>query len=246
MSSSYWMGGRRICVGEYAMLEIAKGHSNSGLEDRNLRGPIGEKGFWRYFKYRRSTEIFGEAEPADYVYQITSGAVRTFELLADGRRQIRAFHLPGDIFGVETGDAHRNTAEAIIDTTVRIARRTSIFGDGQKDISSTREVLKLITRNLHHAESHLMLLGRQIALERVAAFLVEMDERLQSPSALVLPMVRRDIADYLGLTLETVSRTLSELQRRGILTLQGGRNHREIVLHHRQKLARLALLRLAS
>jgi CRP/FNR family nitrogen fixation transcriptional regulator len=106
--------------------------------------------------------------------------------------------------------------------------------------------LKLITRNLHHAESHLMLLGRQIALERVAAFLVEMDERLQSPSALVLPMVRRDIADYLGLTLETVSRTLSELQRRGILTLQGGRNHREIVLHHRQKLARLALLRLAS
>jgi CRP/FNR family transcriptional regulator, nitrogen fixation regulation protein len=223
------------------MLEIGKGHSNARLERRDFQVSLGEKAFWSGFKYQQGTEIFGEAEPAEYVYQIISGAVRAFELLADGRRQIAAFHLPGDIFGIETGDAHRFTAEAIIDTTVWIANRRSLFGEGV-DISLTKDVLKLVTRNLHHAESHLMLLGRQTALERVAAFLTEMDERLQSPSIMILPMTRRDIADYLGLTIETVSRSLSVLEREGILSLLGRR--REIVLHRRSKLARLGLLHL--
>ena len=92
-----------------------------------------------------------------------------FELLRDGRRQIGAFHLPGDIFGIEIGDAHRFTAEAIVNTTVWIARRRSIFAEGvEENISSTKDVLKLIARNLHHTENHLMLLGRQTALERVS------------------------------------------------------------------------------
>jgi CRP/FNR family transcriptional regulator, nitrogen fixation regulation protein len=228
------------------MPEIVKGHSNVRLERRDFHGSIGETAFWREFKYQRGQEIYGEAEPADCVYEVISGAVRTFVLLRDGRRQIGAFHLPGDIFGIEIDDAHRFTAEAIVNTTVWITRRRSIFSEGMENISSTKDVLKLITRNLHHAESHLMLLGPQTALERVAAFLAEMDERLQSPTVLILPMIRRDIADYLGLTLETVSRTLSDLQRKGMLTLQGGRNHREIVLHSRSKLAQLALLRLTS
>jgi CRP/FNR family nitrogen fixation transcriptional regulator len=227
------------------MLEIGKGHSNAKLERRDFQVSLGEKAFWSGFKYQQGTEIFGEAEPADYLYQIISGAVRAFELLADGRRQIAAFHLPGDIFGIETGDAHRFTAEAIIDTTVWIANRRRIFGEGvEEDISAT--VLKLITKNLHHAENHLMLLGRQTALERLAAFLMEMDERLQSPNVMILPMTRRDIADYLGLSIETVSRTFSLLQGMGILSVQGEQPRRKIVLHRRSKLARLGLLRLAS
>lgn len=227
-----------------AMPEIVKGHV--GVEHR-LHVLIGERAFWSQFKYRRGKQIFGEAEPADFVYRVKWGAVRTFKLLADGRRQIGDFHLPGDIFGVENGDVHRFTAEAIAHTTVWIAKRASIFADGvEENGRSTRDVLKLFTRKLHHAENHLMLLGRQTALEKVAAFLMEMDERLQSPSVLILPMMRRDIADYLGLTLETVSRTLSDLQRKGLLSLQGGRNHREIVLHRRSELTELARLRLAS
>ena len=75
------------------------------------------------FKYRKGTEIFGEQEPADYIYQVVEGAVRTHKLLSDGRRQIGAFHLPGDVFGLENGDFHRFTAEAIGDTTVRLVKR---------------------------------------------------------------------------------------------------------------------------
>jgi CRP/FNR family transcriptional regulator, nitrogen fixation regulation protein len=228
------------------MLEFVNSHPNAVLTRRDLDVSLGRKAFWSEFKYERGTEIFGEAEPADYVYQITLGAVRTFQLLPDGRRQIAAFYLPGDIFGIETGDAYRFTADAIVHTTVRIAKRRSIFGEGaQEDISGT--ALKLITKNLHHAENHIMLLGQQTALEKVAAFLTEMDERLQSPNVMFLPMTRRDIADYLGLSIETVSRTFSVLQGMGLLSVQGGEQRgRKIVLNRRSKLAQLALLRLTS
>src|SRR5437899_4242248 len=74
----------------------------------------------REFHYRKGAEVYGEKEPADYVYQVASGAVRTYKLLSDGRRQIGAFHLVGDIFGLENGDFHRFTAEAIGDTTLRL------------------------------------------------------------------------------------------------------------------------------
>ena len=228
-------------------LIFVKGYLNAGLERRDFHASIGEKALWSQFKYQQDTEIFGEAEPADYVYQIKLGAVRAFDLLADGRRQIGAFYLPGDIFGIETGDAHRFTSEAIVNTTVWIAKRRSIFGEGvEENISSTKGLLKLITRNLHHAENHLVLLGQQTALEKLAAFLMEMDQRLQSPSVMILPMTRRDIADYLGLTIETVSRTFSDLQRKGLLSLRGGQRGREIVLPRRSKLAQLALLHLTS
>jgi len=192
------------------------------------------------FRYRAGSEIFGEAEPADYVYQIRQGAVRTYKLLSDGRRQIGAFHLPGDIFGIENDEVHRFTAEAIIATTVWIAKRRSLFGGlGDGDVSATNNVRDLITKNLEHAENHLLLLGRQTALEKVAAFLLEMDGRLEQPEVMGLPMGRRDIADYLGLTLETVSRALSALREESILSFIG-QTQREIALHDRSKLAQRA------
>jgi CRP/FNR family transcriptional regulator, nitrogen fixation regulation protein len=196
---------------------------------------------WSNFKYRRGTEIFGEAEPADCVYQIRSGAVRTFKLLSDGRRQIGAFHLPGDIFGIESGDAYRSTAEAIIDTQIRITKRERIFAEFLETGALRNDVLKLLTRNLEHAENQVLLLGRQTAVERVAAFLTEMDRRLQSPETLILPMSRRDIADYLGLTHETVSRGFAILIRAGAVSFPRA-SHREIVVHNRTELARLAFL----
>src|SRR6201995_3114048 len=85
------------------------------------------------FKYRRGAEIFGEAETAEYVYQVIDGAVRSYNLLSDGRRQIGAFHLTGDIFGLENGEAHRFTAEAVIDTTVRLAKRASLANVAEVD-----------------------------------------------------------------------------------------------------------------
>src|SRR3954467_2187599 len=159
--------------------------------------------------YGRDEEIYGEAEPAEFVYKVVSGAVRTHKLLSDGRRQIGAFHLPGDLFGLENGEFHRFTAEAIVDTTVRLVKRQSLEREAKNDPAMVRNLLNLTTDNLQHVENHLLLLGRQSARERVAAFLLEMNGRLTSAGVMVLPMTRRDIADYLGLTLETVSRALS-------------------------------------
>jgi len=218
---------------------------NSGPADR--RRFLGELGnlsqneiTFSEFKYRRGAEIFGEAEPAEYLYQVVDGAVRSYKLLSDGRRQIGAFHLAGDIFGLENGEAHRFTAEAIVDTTVRLAKRVSLAHVAEQDATVARDLLKMTAYNLQHAEDHMLLLGRKTALERVAAFLLEMDRRLTAAGVMALPMCRRDIADYLGLTLETVSRALSVLHDKGVLGFVG-QTQRQIVLLDKPKLAELDL-----
>jgi CRP/FNR family nitrogen fixation transcriptional regulator len=190
------------------------------------------------FAYRKGSEIYGEKEPADYVYQVKSGAVRSYKLLPDGRRQIGAFHVVGDIFGFENGNVHRFTAEAIVDTTVRLLRRQSLDAVAETDDALVKHLLCMTTSNLQHAEDHLLLLGRKTSLERVAAFVLEMDSRLTASDILALPMSRRDIADYLGLTLETVSRALSHLRDLGILGFIGT-SQRQIVLLDRPQLAGL-------
>jgi CRP/FNR family nitrogen fixation transcriptional regulator len=192
------------------------------------------------FSYKKGVEIFGEKEPADYVYQVASGAVRSYKLLSDGRRQIGAFHLAGDIFGLEIGTDHRFTAEAIVDTTVRLMKRRSLELVAENDVKVAHNLLSMTTSNLRHAEDHMLLLGRKTSLERVAAFLIEMDRRSTAAGILALPMSRRDIADYLGLTLETVSRALSRLHDLGVLGFVGN-NQRQIVLLDRKQLASLDL-----
>jgi len=192
------------------------------------------------FKYNRGAEIFGEAEPAEYVYQVVDGAVRSYKLLSDGRRQINAFHLVGDIFGLETGGTHRFTAEAIVETTVRLVKRVSLAHVAEQDVTVAHDLLNMTATNLRHAEDHMLLLGRKTSLERVAAFLLEMDSRLTAAGVMALPMCRRDIADYLGLTLETVSRALSVLHDKGVLGFLG-QTQRQIVLLDRSKLAEMDL-----
>jgi CRP/FNR family nitrogen fixation transcriptional regulator len=192
------------------------------------------------FTYKKGTEIYGEKEPADYVYQVKIGAVRSYKLLSDGRRQIGAFHLASDIFGLENGGEHRFTAEAIVETTVRLIKRRSLELVADNDAVVARNLLSMTTNNLQHAEDHMLLLGRKTSLERVAAFLTEMDRRLTAAGVIALPMSRRDIADYLGLTLETVSRALSRLHELGILGFIGT-NQRQIVLLDRRQLASLDL-----
>ena len=190
------------------------------------------------FTYKKGTEIYGEKEPAEYVYQVKAGAVRSHKLLSDGRRQIGAFHLAGDIFGLENGGEHRFTAEAIVDTTVRLIKRHSLEIVAESDPIVARNLLNMTTTNLQHAEDHMLLLGRKTSLERVAAFLLEMDRRLSPAGVMALPMYRRDIADYLGLTLETVSRALSCLHEKGIIDFVG-QTQRQIVLRNRTGLTQL-------
>jgi len=186
--------------------------------------------------YGRDEEIYGEAEPAEFVYKVVSGAVRTHKLLSDGRRQIGAFHLPGDLFGFESSSTHRLTAEAVADTVVLVFKRRTVEHFAAREIQVSRQLLALTARNLDHAEEHMLLLGRKTAAEKVATFLLEMDGRMQPSGAISLPMTRRDIADYLGLTLETVSRTISQLQAEGTLELSTAR---QITVQRRSKLRAL-------
>src|SRR6202163_2210596 len=185
------------------------------------------------FSYRKDEEIYGEDEPAEYVYQVIRGAVRTYKLLSDGRRQIGAVHLPGDVFGLESGTAHRLAAKAIVDTTVRLVKRRSLEQAAGTDVKVAQKLWTMTASDLRHAEDHMLLLGRKNALERVANFLLEMDRRLAVAGMMALPMCRRDIGDYLGLTLETVSRALSQLHSEGVLGFSGAR---QIVLRNRQRL----------
>jgi len=191
------------------------------------------------FRYGRGAEIFGEAEPAEYIYQVIEGAVRTHKLLPDGRRQIGAFHLSGDIFGLENGATHRFTAEAIVATMVRLVKRKSLDNVAQNDPAIFNTILDMTTSSLVHVQNRILLLGRKTSLERVAAFLLEMHFRSTTAGVMHLPMSRRDIADYLGLTLETVSRAISEL-RRGLILKFEGTTQRHIVILNVQTLAKLA------
>jgi len=206
--------------------------------DGQFAALVGEQVFCSEFTYRRGTEVFGEGEEAEYVYQIVSGAIRTYKLLCDGRRQINSFHLPGDLFGLENGAVHRFTADAVIQTKVRITSRRHLLDRIEHQEAGQASLLTLVTRNLQHAENHMLLLGRKTSVEKVAAFLLEMDRRQDHPDVLSLPMSRRDIADYLGLTLETVSRALSTLRDDRMLRFDG-QTQRQLVLLDRQKLAQL-------
>lgn len=185
------------------------------------------------FHYQKDEEIFGEDEPTEFVYQVVRGAVRTYKLLSDGRRQIGSFHVAGDIFGLEYGAAHRLTAEALIETDVRLVRRRSLETAANQDAQVARSLWNVTAVELRHAEDHMLLLGCKMAIEKVAAFLLEMDGRLVAAGLVELPMCRRDIGDYLGLTLETVSRALAQLHDQGVLDFSGAR---QIVIRNRQRL----------
>ena len=187
--------------------------------------------------YVSGQEIYGQGEQADRIYEVVRGAVRNYKTLSDGRRQICAFHLPNDIFGWGNGPTYRFTAEAVVDTTVRVVRRQTLEYVAATDVQVTHNLLSMTTKNLEHAETQMMLLGRKNSLEKVAAFLLEMDRRLSGTDVLALPMSRRDIADYLGLAVETVSRELSQLRALGILKFEAGQ--RQIMLEDRQKLQKL-------
>jgi CRP-like cAMP-binding protein len=185
--------------------------------------------------FARNSEIYGEGEKADYVYKVVSGTVRTYRILADGRRQIGGFHLPGDVFGLETGEQHRLSAEAVTESKVLVVKRSTLMALAARDNDVSRDLWRLTGSELARAQDQILLLAKT-AQERVAAFLLEMAERRPSAHAVELPMSRQDIADYLGLTIETVSRTLTALENEAAIELA---NSRRIVLRNRPALRQM-------
>jgi CRP/FNR family transcriptional regulator, nitrogen fixation regulation protein len=186
--------------------------------------------------FTKDEEIFAEGDKAAYVYKVLSGVVRTSKLLSDGRRQIDAFHLAGDIFGIEAGDEYRFCAESVGDCVVVAYRRSHLAALTGSDAQLGQDMTMGMMRSLVRAQNHMLLLGRKSALEKIATFLLGMAARTADDSTLDLPMSRTDIADHLGLTIETVSRSFTQLERQGIIGLPSARR---IVLSNRAALERL-------
>lgn len=178
-------------------------HAESGQQKAIWRAPV---------LLTAGTEIYAQGERCGPLYMVEFGAVRVYRLLADGRRQISAFHLAGETFGFEADAIHHFFAEAICATGVRALEASPAN-------SCSAELLPLALKSLIRAQEHLLVLGRQNAIERVAAFLADMAERQGGLRQVELAMSRTDIGDYLGLTIETVSRAFSKLKETGVIRL---------------------------
>jgi CRP/FNR family transcriptional regulator, nitrogen fixation regulation protein len=205
----------------------AKGGNEPLTQTMHLMGAV--------MSHSRNSEIFGEGEPAEYLYKVMSGCVRTYKTLNDGRRQISGFYLPGEVFGLSFDDEHTVSAEAIADSKVLVIKRSAINALAGRDPSIARELFTLTGRELRRAQDRILLLIKS-AQERVAGFLLEMADRTSAANAVELPMSRQDIADYLGLTIETVSRTLTALECSAAIGLPSSRH---IVLRNRAALHRI-------
>jgi CRP/FNR family nitrogen fixation transcriptional regulator len=182
----------------------------------------------------KDAEIYVQSEPVERIYRVVSGAVRTTRLLSDGRRQVGEFYFPGDVFGLETGPEHRYSAEALCDSVVLSVKRATLRS-GEASAELDRMIWEATAHELDRTQDHLLMLGRKTASERVASFLRGVIQRTGGQGD--LPMTRQDIADYLGLTIETVSRMLSQLQSSAVVEFDALRHFR---VRNPQALERLA------
>ncbi len=158
-----------------------------------------------------------QGDPANAVYNLTEGMVRLYRLMPDGRRQIVGFLLPGDFVGLALSQRYAFSADAIGPVAACRFTRASFASLVDTKPHLLRRLHEAATHELTQAQDHMVLLGRRNAEEKVASFLISLRDRVvrlgRSAITLNLPMTRHDMADYLGLTLETVSRTISKLAR---------------------------------
>jgi CRP-like cAMP-binding protein len=182
----------------------------------------------------KGSEIIAQGDDADYCFEVVDGCVRSLQRLEDGRCQVSEFLLPGDIFGLDAVGEHDFAAEAVTAVTIRRVRLSAVELLAAEDADFGQRLRRNLARQAKTMRNHLVALGRMTAVERIAGFLIEMSERLDGPThgVVELPMSRTDMADYLGLTIETVSRSLTDLKRQGIIAVKGAR----IAIHNRRAL----------
>ena len=170
--------------------------------------------------------IFTEGDKKDFVYTVVTGAVCLYKVLPDGRRQVIDFALPGDLIGLGSGRVETLNAQATVATRVRCASLGTL---SQAAAQNPRVALKLyeaLSCELSGLRDHLICVGQRSAIERVTSFLLTLSHRNESrgrdPNTIELPMTRTDIGDFLGLTIETVSRTFSKLKALGLIEIDQG------------------------
>jgi CRP-like cAMP-binding protein len=169
--------------------------------------------------FRAKEMVFLEGEPADYAYRVVEGAVRLLRTTPDGRRQLVGFACRGDWLAVGAGESYSHTAEALVDSRLAPLSRSEYARRMVEDRGFLDEMLETAAAKLRQAEEQMILLGQRSALEKVASFLASFAERLGDAGEIRLPMDRTDIADYLGLTIETVSRKFTQLKLAGVIAL---------------------------
>lgn len=163
--------------------------------------------------YPVDSMIYAQGDVAGPLFLVEFGTVRICQLTPDGRRQITSFCYAGDVFGFEADNEHQFYAESVDGAAIRVLRPLN-------DASFAHRLLRLALRRFTRIQAHLVLLGRMTANEKMANFILDLLERQDGDEVVNLPMQRNDIADYLGLTFETVSRVLRVLKDRAVIRLQ--------------------------
>jgi CRP/FNR family nitrogen fixation transcriptional regulator len=200
-------------------ISLATGAATASRTDDDVLEPLVPQAVT--VQAERDDEIVAQGEPAGYCYQVVSGCVRTVQLMEDGRRQVGEFLFPGDLFGWDAVGEHDFAAEAVTPVTLRRypTRSLDALADANRDVARRLRVLS--ASRLRAGRDRVVLLGRKTASERIASFLIEMARRINPDGRpqIDLPMCRTDMADYLGLTIETVCRGLTQLRRSGTIAV---------------------------
>jgi CRP/FNR family transcriptional regulator len=173
--------------------------------------------------FDRGHPLFCEGDDADYIYEILEGVVRTSKLLFDGRRQVLSFGYPGDIVGLSHDQFYHSDCEAVSDVKLRVHHKNAFNASFSNEPEFGKQLLKFAAAEMNNMQEHFIMLGRKSATEKVASFLTALLDRVgekkECRTCFNLPMSRSDIADFLGLTIETISRTLTKLREEGIIEL---------------------------
>lgn len=179
-------------------------------------------------KQRAGGTVFYEGDDSTYLFNVVTGAIRLSKLLPDGRRLITGFLFPGDFLGLSVSDTYAYTAETLTKASLCRFKRTSLANIMERFPKLEHQLLNLASNELEQAQDHLMILGRKTATERLVSILLKLSERIghnEDGGLLIdLPMSRIDLADYAGLTIETVSRTFTYLRTEGLISMPNARS----------------------
>jgi CRP-like cAMP-binding protein len=202
---------------------FAYSSSREGSPASRARSPLAANEAWAALDrigavvtLRRDEALFLAGDVADAYFKVLKGAIRTCQLLSDGRRHIAAFFRAGDFIGIDAGETYPVAAEAVVETTVIRYSRHKVDALAAEQPAIAQSLVDVMRAELGVAHQRMLMLGHMTAMERIACFLLGMSDRAGG-GRISLPMNRTDIGDYLGLTMETVSRALSQLKNDGIL-----------------------------
>jgi CRP/FNR family nitrogen fixation transcriptional regulator len=173
-------------------------------------------------RFRRNQVIASEGEAADYIFVVVNGVVRKCKNFEHGGRSVVAFYLRGDLFGWSE-EKHSLSVEAASNAAVMFVKRSALISLAKRDSDVAGLLLDIATSQLRRAQQHALLMN-MMAKSRVASFLVDLGQRSRAGNLIKLPMSHQDIADHLGLKIETLSRTITELERGGIVYRSGARS----------------------